>query len=52
VRDETFREESCSRAEQSKRRSQCRIFAPGRLWLLDDQRLGRRELDMVLIGVD
>ena len=25
---------------------------PGRLWLLDDHRLGRKESDMMVIGVD
>jgi hypothetical protein len=31
---------------------QCRLLDPSRLWFIDDRRLGRKEPNMVLIGVD
>jgi hypothetical protein len=31
---------------------QCRLLDPSRLWLRNDHRLGRKEPNMILIGVD
>src|ERR1700680_1909298 len=31
---------------------QCRLLDPSRLWFIDDLRLGRKEPNMMIIGVD
>jgi hypothetical protein len=31
---------------------QCRLLDPSRLWLFDDRRFGRKEPNMMIIGVD
>ena len=31
---------------------QCRLLDPSRLWFIDDRRLGRKEPNMMIIGVD